>query len=120
VLDLSGYGLCFHGSNSTADILRVIVLHNLALKATFGSTRNKGTTHTHTGLGNYRSGFALVQVRQVNDKLSLNCLGFLSSGSVCPLPGHVKSRLMIGQLCDTLSDWHSMYQWWCFGDTLSD
>jgi hypothetical protein len=52
VLDLSGYGLCFHGSNSTADILRVIVLHNVALKATSGSTRNKGTnTHTHTHKG---------------------------------------------------------------------
>jgi hypothetical protein len=55
VLDLSGYGLCFHGSNSTADILRVIVLHNVALKATSGSTRNRDKhTHTHTGLGNYR------------------------------------------------------------------
>jgi hypothetical protein len=55
-VDLSGYYV-FHGSNSTADILRVIVLHNLALKATSGSTeiRDKHThTHTHTGLGNYR------------------------------------------------------------------
>ncbi len=73
MLDLSGYGLCFHGSNSTADILRVIVLHNLALKATLGSTRNKGTnthTHKHTGLGNYRLRDLLL-VGKANDEKTL-------------------------------------------------
>jgi hypothetical protein len=27
VLDLSGYGLCFHGSSTTVDILPRVVLH---------------------------------------------------------------------------------------------
>jgi hypothetical protein len=50
----------------TADILRVIVLHNVA---TF-STRNKGTntqthTHTHTNRVRQLSALDLPQVRQM-------------------------------------------------------
>jgi hypothetical protein len=73
VLDLSGYGLCFHGSNSTADILRVIVFAQSCVEGYVGRTRNKGTntqthTHTQTGLGNYR---LRIVVGQANDKCFL-------------------------------------------------
>ena len=56
VLDLSGYGLCFHSSNSTANILRVIFWPDPAWNATLGRTRIKGDkqTHKHTDIGNDR------------------------------------------------------------------
>jgi hypothetical protein len=66
-LDLSGYGLCFHSSNSTANILRVIFWPDPAWNATLGRTRIKGDkqTHKHTDIGNDRFRDLHYGVRQM-------------------------------------------------------